>query len=164
MLTTAGSTRFTIPENELEDGTGSGTVSGVALVPEKFSAFMAETRPETTVPIMMPAASVSDKKTAARILRLRAQPTKSFTCSPIVRLLFLLGPQTRFPKYNTAICTRLRDKCSAAGGLLYALSAVNCPLGLVYASCASVCSATLCFPTLHTFDAPNQNCVVRFLY
>src|SRR5277367_5556596 len=143
MLTTAGSTRFTIPEKELEDGTGSGTTSGVAFVPEKLSAFMAETRPETTVPIIMPAASVSDTNTVAKILRLRAQPTNSFTCSPIVRLLFLLGPQTRFPKYNTAVCNRLRDKFHAAGGLLYALSAAHCPLGRVDAFGASVCSAML---------------------
>src|SRR5271163_2965396 len=87
MLTTAGSTRFTIPEKELEDGTGSGTTSGVALVPEKLSAFMADTRPETTVPIIMPAANVSATNAVAKILRLRAQPTNSFTCSPIVRLL-----------------------------------------------------------------------------
>ena len=34
MFTTAGSTRLTMAEKELEDGTGSGTASGVAFVPQ----------------------------------------------------------------------------------------------------------------------------------
>src|SRR5208283_4271629 len=51
IFTTAGSTRVTIALNEFEDGTGSGSASGVAFVSAKENAFIAETLPEITVPI-----------------------------------------------------------------------------------------------------------------
>ncbi len=80
MLTTAGSTRFTMEANEAPEGIGSGTASGVALVPAKENAFIAETRPETTEPIRMPTVSVSATNAEAKILRRRAQSNNSFTC------------------------------------------------------------------------------------
>src|SRR5580704_11694272 len=85
MFTTAGSTRFTMPEKELADGMGSGTASGVAFVPLKV--FIAETRPEITEPIMIPVTSVNATKNDASILRRRAQLKSSFTCSPMSLLL-----------------------------------------------------------------------------
>src|SRR5712664_3581153 len=83
MFTTAGSTRLTIDAKELDEGTGSGTVSAVAVVPENPILFIAETRPETTDPIRMPTARVNATNTAASILRRRAQLKSSLTCSPI---------------------------------------------------------------------------------
>src|SRR5258706_4295658 len=88
MLTTAGSTRLTTPENEDAEGIGSGTASLVAFVPAKENVFIAETRPETTEPIMMPTTSVHATKKEARILRRRAQSNNSFTCCPIILLLY----------------------------------------------------------------------------
>jgi hypothetical protein len=73
MFTTAGSTRFTIPEKELDDGIGSGTASGVALVPANAALFTADTRPETTDPIIIPTNSVKATKNAAIIFLRRAQ-------------------------------------------------------------------------------------------
>src|SRR6266852_9821741 len=83
IFTTAGSTRFTMLANELEDGTGSGTARGVALAPENGSVFIADTRPEITDPINIPTVKVNATKAAAKILRRLAQPKSSFTCSPI---------------------------------------------------------------------------------
>jgi hypothetical protein len=83
MFTTAGSTRFTIPEKELDEGMGSGTDSGVALVPANPELFTADTLPETTEPISIPTTSVKDTKNAAMIFRRRAQLKSSLTCSPI---------------------------------------------------------------------------------
>src|ERR1700730_494005 len=88
MFTTAGSTRFTIPEKELEEGIGSGTANGVALVPANAVFFTADTRPETTDPIMIPTNSVRHTKNAAIIFLRRAQLKISFTCSPILKLLW----------------------------------------------------------------------------
>src|SRR4029077_7787483 len=71
ILTTAGSTRFTMAEKELAEGMGSGTTSGVAFVP--LNDFIADTRPEITEPIMIPVTSVNATKNDAMILRRRAQ-------------------------------------------------------------------------------------------
>src|SRR2546421_2982574 len=84
MFTTAGSTRLTIPAKELDAGIGSGTVRGVAVVPENPRLFIAETRPETTEPIKIPTVSVNATNTAASILRRRAQSKSSLTCSPML--------------------------------------------------------------------------------
>ena len=46
MFTTAGSTLFTIPAKVYDAGIGSGTVSGVAVVPANPNPLVAETRPE----------------------------------------------------------------------------------------------------------------------
>jgi hypothetical protein len=73
MLTTAGSTRFTIPEKELDDGIGSGTANGVAFVPANVELFTADTRPETTEPIIIPTNKVKATKNAAEIFLRRAQ-------------------------------------------------------------------------------------------
>src|SRR5580704_18902145 len=129
MLTTAGSTRFTMPENELAEGMGSGTVSRDASVPLKD--FMAETRPEITEPIMIPTMSVNATKNDARILRRRAQLKSSFTCSPMSLLLILSAGITRhanqqyppasrrFPnKYNTADDGQLLGNIDALGSSL----------------------------------------------
>src|SRR5258708_2536112 len=83
MFTTAGSTRLTIDANELDEGTGSGTVSAVAVVPVNPRLFVAATRPETTDPIRIPPASVNATNTAASIFRRRAQLKSSLTCSPM---------------------------------------------------------------------------------
>ena len=84
MFTTAGSTRLTIPAKELDDGTGSGTVSAVAVVPENPRLFIADTRPETTDPIKIPTVSVNATNTAASILRRRVQLKSSLTCSSML--------------------------------------------------------------------------------
>src|SRR5260370_17153341 len=83
MFTTAGSTRLTIEAKELDEGTGSGTVRAVAVVPGNPKPFVAETRPETTDPIRIPTVNVNATNTAARILRRRAQLKSSLTRSPI---------------------------------------------------------------------------------
>src|SRR5260221_12702426 len=70
-------------ETDAEEGMGSGTASGVALVPAKVNVFIAETRPETTEPIIMPTVSVSATNTEAKILRGRAQANNSFTYCPM---------------------------------------------------------------------------------
>jgi hypothetical protein len=87
MFTTAGSTLLTIDANELDAGIGSGTVSGVALVPANIPDFIAETRPDTTEPINMPTASVKATNTVASIFRRLAQVNNSLTCSPMSLLL-----------------------------------------------------------------------------
>ena len=93
MFTTAGSTRLTMDANELEEGTGSGTVRAVAVVPPNPKLFIAEVRPETTEPIRMPIPSVKATKKAARIFLRRAQLKSSFTCSPIFPAPVPLSPQ-----------------------------------------------------------------------
>src|SRR6266852_9545745 len=119
MFTTAGSTRFTIEAKELDEGTGSGTVRAVAVVPGNPRLFIAETRPETTDPIKIPTVSVNATNTAASILRRRAQLKSSLTCSPMFVSPLVQAPQpirlsqcpsarpakpagTQPPKYNTA--------------------------------------------------------------
>src|SRR5579863_9142815 len=134
MLTTAGSTRFTIVENELAEGMGSGTTRGVAFVP--LNDFIAETRPEITEPIMIPVTSVNATKNDAMIFRRRAQLKSSFTCSPISLLLDfpaayvshpksevlrtrLDGPPSKTrSKYNTANKGQLYRKIDAPGSSL----------------------------------------------
>src|SRR5580693_263087 len=129
ILTTAGSTRFTMVEKELAEGIGSGTVRGVAFVP--LNDFIAETRPEITEPIMIPVTSVNATKNDAMILRRRAQLKSSFTCSPMSLLLDFPaapvcepkseGSRTRSDgppgepqsKYNTAHKGRLPRKIHA---------------------------------------------------
>src|SRR4029077_4559889 len=98
MFTTAGSTRFTMEANEAPEGIGSGTASGVALVPANEKVFIAETRPETTEPMRMPTVSVSATNAEAKILRRRAQSNNSFTCCPMFVLLF---PPIVFPARPT---------------------------------------------------------------
>jgi hypothetical protein len=66
-----GSTRLTIPEKLLEEGIGSGTANGVALVPANENVFMAETLPLITVPIRIPTTNVAAIKTVANIVRRR---------------------------------------------------------------------------------------------
>src|SRR5580765_7799123 len=83
MFTTAGSTRFTIDANEFDDGIASGITKGVAPLAENDIDFIADVRPETTVPINIPTTSVSATKSAATVFSLRAQPTMPFTGSPI---------------------------------------------------------------------------------
>src|SRR5271170_274622 len=108
MFTTAGSTRVTIPENELADGMGSGTARGVALVPANDNVFIAETLPETTEPIRMPTPSVRTTKKDAKIFRRRAQTNNSLTCSPIMTCSSCPQKTSRPPvKYNTMLCTEL---------------------------------------------------------
>src|ERR1700722_18522586 len=88
MLTTAGSTRVTIPENDAEDGIGSGNFSGVAFVPANADiAFIADVRPDTIEPIRMPTTSVRTRNADARSLRRRAQLKISRTCCPIACVL-----------------------------------------------------------------------------
>src|SRR5260370_40037638 len=82
MFRTAGSTRLTIEAKELDEGTGSGTVRAVAVVPGNPKPFVAETRPETTDPVRIPTVNVNATNTAASILRRRAQLKSSLTCSP----------------------------------------------------------------------------------
>ena len=65
--------------NELDEGMGSGSASGVAFVPAKENAFMAETLPEITVPIRMPTTSVAATNPATTNLRRRVQSTISRT-------------------------------------------------------------------------------------
>jgi hypothetical protein len=73
MFTTAGSTRLTIPENELEEGMGSGKASGAALVPANEKLCIAETLPFTSVPIKIPITRVAAIDTVAIIFRRRVQ-------------------------------------------------------------------------------------------
>src|SRR5215471_6012038 len=82
MFTTAGSTRFTIEAKLLEDGTGSGRISGLAeAAPVNENDRIAETFPETTVPIKMPTESVAAMSPAATYVRRRVQSTLLFDCS-----------------------------------------------------------------------------------
>src|SRR5215470_18570790 len=96
IFTTAGSTRFTIPENEFEDGIESGTASGVAL-PANAKFFIAEVLPEITVPIKIPTVSVNAIASPAIHVLCRLVPTASRTCSLvlpcIVPLLLFCLPQ-----------------------------------------------------------------------
>src|SRR5208282_5998099 len=95
IFTTAGSTRFTMPEKELAEGMGSGTTRGVAFVP--LNDFIAETRPEMTDPIRIPVTSVKATKNDAMIFRRRAQLKISFTCSPMVAAPIYLGRTSHCP-------------------------------------------------------------------
>src|SRR5712671_1249835 len=97
MFTTAGSTRLTIEAKELDEGTGSGTVRAVAVVPGNPKPLVAETRPETTDPIRIPIVSVNATNTAASILRRRAQLKSSLTCSPIS-----VTPLVRLPQPSSS--------------------------------------------------------------
>src|SRR6266404_512466 len=134
IFTTAGSTRFTIDANELEDGMASGTASGVAPLAE--SGLIAEVRPETTEPIKIPTISVSATNKAATAFSRRAQLTISFTGSPIALTpVFSVLPnpsdcrhlnypctqkvRVNGPYYNTGDFPEL---LSARGALEYTLS------------------------------------------
>ena len=75
MFTTAGSTRFTIPENEFDDGIGSGSASVAALEPANEKPRIAETLPFTSVPIKIPITSVAAIDTVAISFRRRVQST-----------------------------------------------------------------------------------------
>src|SRR5579859_113563 len=82
MLTTAGSTRFTIAEKLFDEGIGSGRDSGAAEVPVNVNDRIAETFPETTVPIRMPTERVAAIKPAATYVRRLVQFTLVFVdCS-----------------------------------------------------------------------------------
>src|SRR5580704_12729529 len=134
ILTTAGSTRFTMVEKELAEGMASGTARGVAFVP--LNDFIAETRPEITEPIMIPVTSVNATKNDAMILRRRAQLKSSFTCSPMSLLLNFPAAHASDPKpevsrtrlegppdeplrkYNTANTGQLSRKIDAPGSSL----------------------------------------------
>src|SRR5258708_1200879 len=78
MLTTAGSTRLTMAEKLLEEGIGSGRASGVAEEPANENDRMAETFPETTVPIRMPTERVAAISPAATYVRRLVQFTLGF--------------------------------------------------------------------------------------
>src|SRR5260370_6168054 len=102
MLTTAGSTRFTIPEKLFEDGIGSGRESGAAEVPANENDRMAETFPETTVPIRMPTERVAAISPAATYVRRLVQFTLEFVdCSITIWLLSISVAQSTCGKYNT---------------------------------------------------------------
>src|SRR5208283_2229280 len=82
MFTTAGSTRLTIDEKLFEEGIGSGNTSAEAeLPPVKEKDRMAETFPETTVPIRIPTVRVAAIKPAATYVRRGVQSTLAFNCS-----------------------------------------------------------------------------------
>src|ERR1700687_2633069 len=102
MFTTAGSTRLTIPEKELEDGIGSGRARGVALVPANEKLRMAETLPETIVPIKIPMTRVAVMATVATTLRRRVQSTRLRTWSICLTPLYSVA-QSTFGEYNTPI-------------------------------------------------------------
>ncbi len=70
---------MTIELNEFDEGIGSGSASGVAFVPAKENAFIAETFPEITVPIRMPTTSVAVTNPATTIFRRLVQSTISLT-------------------------------------------------------------------------------------
>jgi hypothetical protein len=120
-LTTAGSTRVTIPENDADAGTGSGTFSGVALVPANADiALIADVRPDTIEPIRIPITNVRTRNADASSFRRRAQPKISRTCCPIACLL--LSSRKKIPavtKYNTSIHDGLRMHSAAAEPILY---------------------------------------------
>src|SRR5208282_2452279 len=102
IFTTAGSTRVTIELNELDDGMGSGSASGVAFVPANDNAFIADTLPDITVPIRMPTISVAATSPATTILRRRVQSTISLTDS-IFRAPLPTPGQCTFGKYNITL-------------------------------------------------------------
>src|SRR5258707_11739326 len=82
IVTTAGSTRLTMAEKLLEEGMGSGRASGVAEEPANENDRMAETLPETTVPIRMPTERVAAISPAATYVRRLVQFTLGFVdCS-----------------------------------------------------------------------------------
>ena len=69
MFTTAGSTRFTMDAKLFEEGITSGIASGLASLAAKSPMlFIAETRPETIVPMRIPTVSVSTRKARERVL------------------------------------------------------------------------------------------------
>src|SRR5260370_17230506 len=103
MFTTAGSTRLTIEAKELDEGTGSGTVRAVAVVPGNPKPLVAETRPETTDPIRIPTVSVNATNAAASILRRRAQLKSSLTCSPISVTPLVQAPQPSWSQLMSAV-------------------------------------------------------------
>jgi hypothetical protein len=81
MFTTAGSTRLTIAEKEFDDGTGSGNAKGAAFVPANEKVLIAETLPETSVPMKMPITKVAAIDTVAINFRRRVQSPMFFTWS-----------------------------------------------------------------------------------
>src|SRR3974377_736611 len=101
MFTTAGSTRFTILLKEFDDGIGSGKANAAAFVPENEKLLIAETRSETSVPIMIPTGSVAPIKPAATILRRRVQSTIPFRPSSIFLTPVCSVAQSTSGKYNT---------------------------------------------------------------
>src|SRR6516165_1192383 len=100
MLTTAGSTRLTIAENELEEGIGSGKASGAALVPAKEKLCIAETLPFSSVPIKIPATRVAPIDTVAISFRRRVQATIFLDCSIEIAPIYSVA-QCTCREYNT---------------------------------------------------------------
>src|SRR5271169_416178 len=94
MLTTAGSTRFTIAEKEFEDGIGSGSASGVALVPAKERALIAETLPFTRVPMKIPITRVAAIDTVAINFLRRVQSTIFLTWSICIAPIYSVAQST----------------------------------------------------------------------
>ena len=82
IFTTAGSSRSTIAPKVLDKDTGFGRSRSVA--PLGRIAWVAFTRPEITVPIKMPIASVAATSRVAANLRSRAQAPISRSWIPII--------------------------------------------------------------------------------
>ena len=91
IFTMAGSTRFTIDANVFDEGIASGIAKGAAPLPTNVTDFMAEVRPETTVPIQIPTTSVSATNKVAITFSRRAQPTNLRTGSSICATPIILS-------------------------------------------------------------------------
>ena len=154
MFTTAGSTRFTIPENEFEEELDRALPAGWHSFPVNVVIRTAETRPDNNRPIKIPTTNVNPTKNAAIIFRRRAQLKSSFTCSPISLLLFI-GPgapecasHRRHEKYNTAKCG---SSCSHANRVARINTVLKYGLHIAKVSRRAM-------PLASKFDAPPAFC------
>src|SRR5258708_33273598 len=120
MFTTAGSTRVTMDANELEDGMASGMASGVAPLPANAMLFMAEVRPDTTVPIRIPITSVSATNNPATIFSRRAQLNILMIGSPIsVAPVFSPPPDRSCGSHPSLLSITLRTYRSCLAQVLH---------------------------------------------
>ena len=125
IFTTAGSTRLTIDANELDDGMASGMGSGVAPLPANAMIFMADVRPDTTVPIKIPTTSVSaTNKPATSLFPPRPADHVALLVHPCCATPIFLSAAApssastrtrRSPDYNTRIFPELPSASHCAG-------------------------------------------------
>src|SRR6516225_2786538 len=106
-----------MPLKEFDDGIGSGNANAAALVPENEKLLIAETRSETSVPIIIPTVSVAAINPAATILRRRVQSTIPFRPSSISLTPVPSGAQSTSGEYNIPAGLEFLSLCDASRAL-----------------------------------------------
>jgi hypothetical protein len=106
-----------MPLKEFDDGIGSGKANAAAFVPENEKLLIAETRSETSVPIIIPTVSVAAINPAATILRRRVQSTIPFRPSSIFLTPVSAVAQSTSGEYNTPAGLEFVPLCDASRGV-----------------------------------------------